>query len=126
MAQNNSKKIAIIEDERILLKALKTELSSEGFEVISATDGETGIELIKKEKPDLLLLDLVLPRIDGFEVLKRIKKDSKVKDVPVLILSNLGQDENIERGMKLGAVDYFVKASTDLATIAEKINNILS
>lgn len=119
------KKIAVVEDDEILLKALNIELLSDAYEVVSAKDGEIGLELIRKEKPDLILLDILLPKMNGFEVLEKIKKDEKTKNIPVIILSNLGQDADIEKGMKLGAKDYHVKASTDLSELSEKIEKYL-
>lgn len=119
-------KIVILEDDRILLKALNIELLSNGFEVLSAADGECGLKLVGKEKPDLVLLDLVMPKMHGFEVLTKLKKNKNTKNIPVIILSNLGQDEEIKKGMKLGALDYYKKASTDLSELSEKIKKSLS
>lgn len=91
-----------------------------------AVDGEEGIRKCKEENPDLIILDLVLPTLDGFEVLARIKADSKLAAIPVVILSNLGQKSEIERGMELGAVDYLVKANFTPSEIVKKITKILS
>lgn len=124
MAKIN-KKILIIEDERVLLKALKTELEELKYKVFFSTDGKKGLFLVKKEMPDLILLDLILPKMDGFKVLEEIKNNPKIKNIPVIIISNLGEDENIEKGMEMGAADYFVKASSSLKEIVEKIDNIL-
>jgi two-component system alkaline phosphatase synthesis response regulator PhoP len=119
------KKIAVIEDEKILLKAIEIELSDAGYTVVTALDGKTGVELIKNEHPDLVLLDIIMPKMSGFEVLENIKKDTRVKDIPVIILTNLGHEDDRKKGMDLGAVDYFIKSITDLATIAGKIKKIL-
>ena len=118
-------KIVVVEDEQVLNKALSIELLDAGYEVLSAANGEAGLELIQTEKPDLVLLDLVLPKMSGFEVLEAVKKDTKLKHIPVIILSNLGQDEDREKGLKLGAEDYYVKASTDLSVISEKVSKLL-
>ena len=120
-----SKKIIILEDDRILLKALNIELISNGFEVLSAADGASGIKIIEKEKPDLVLLDLVMPKMHGFEVLKKLKNNKNTKNIPVIILSNLGQEEEIKKGMELGAFDYYKKASTDLNELSDKIKKSL-
>ncbi len=120
-----SKKIIILEDDRILLKALNIELISNGFEVLSATDGASGIKIIEKENPDLVLLDLVMPKMHGFEVLKKLKNNKNTKNIPVIILSNLGQEEEIKKGMELGAFDYYKKASTDLNELSDKIKKSL-
>ena len=122
---SKSKKIIILEDDRILLKALNIELISNGFEVLSATDGVSGIKIIEKEKPDLILLDLVMPKMHGFEVLKKLKNNKNTKNIPVIILSNLGQEEEIKKGMELGAFDYYKKASTDLSELSDKIKKSL-
>ncbi len=122
---SKSKKIIILEDDRILLKALNIELISNGFEVLSATDGVAGIKIIEKEKPDLILLDLVMPKMHGFEVLKKLKNNKNTKNIPVIILSNLGQEEEIKKGMELGAFDYYKKASTDLSELSDKIKKSL-
>jgi len=118
------KKIIVIEDDPLLLKALNIELLSNDFEVLSAKDGKAGLELIRKEKPDLVLLDLVLPKMHGFEVLKSLKSDKNTEDIPVIILSNLGQCSDVNKGLDLGAKDYYVKASTDLSELSEKINKL--
>ena len=120
------KKILVIEDEQILLRALNVELLSQGFEVLSAKDGETGLRLINEEKPGLVLLDLILPKMHGFEVLKAIKSNEDTREIPVIILSNLGQDSDIKKGLELGAEGYFIKASTDLSELSKKINKILT
>jgi DNA-binding response OmpR family regulator len=119
------KKVLIIEDEKDLRFFIARALKEEGFEVIEAIDGEEGIEKAKKEKPDLILLDLLLPGISGYEVLIRIKKDPELEIIPVLILSNLGQQEEIEKGLKLGAVDYLIKANFTLNEIIERIKKII-
>ena len=120
------KKIIVIEDEQILLRALNVELLSQGFEVLSAKDGESGLKLIIQELPQLVLLDLILPKLHGFEVLKALKENESTKDIPVIILSNLGQDSDIKKANELGAADYFVKASTDLSRLSNIINTILT
>jgi DNA-binding response OmpR family regulator len=118
-------KILIVEDDRFLRELIARKLRNEGYEVIEAVDGEEGLKRIKEEKPDLVLLDLILPGIDGFEVLESAKKDSEIASIPVIILSNLGQREEIERGLKLGAIDYLIKAHFTPGEIIEKIKNIL-
>ena len=116
------KTIVVVEDEQVLLKALNIELLNAGFDVIVAADGKAGLNMIKANKPDLVLLDLLLPKMDGYAVLAHIKKDPKAQDIPVIILSNFGETENIEKAMEMGAVDYFVKSSTDLSEVTQKIN----
>ena len=119
------KKIFIIEDDKFLRDLMSEKLVSEGFEVASAINGEEGIKKIQELKPDLLLLDLILPGMDGFEVLSQIKKMPDIAQIPVVVLSNLGQKEDIERGLNLGAVDYLIKAHFTPKEIIEKVKNIL-
>lgn len=115
------KKILVVEDDRFLRELITKKISKEGFEVIRAVDGEDGIKKIKEEKPDLVLLDLILPGIDGFEVLSQMKEDPEIKSIPVIILSNLGQKEDVEKGIKLGAQDYLIKAHFTPGEIIEKV-----
>jgi DNA-binding response OmpR family regulator len=118
-------KILIVEDDRFLRELIARKLKNEGYEVLEAIDGEEGLKRVKEEKPDLILLDLILPGIDGFEVLAKAKEDPTTAQIPVIILSNLGQREEIERGLKLGAIDYLIKAHFTPGEIIEKIKNIL-
>ncbi len=119
------KKIIIVEDETVLQKAMSIELLSAGYQALTASNGEAGLELIKQEKPDLVLLDLMLPKLNGFEVLAKLKADEGTKNIPVVILSNLGQDEDKKKGLALGAVDYYIKASTDLSEITKKVEALI-
>jgi len=119
------KKILIIEDDKFLRELIVKKLVKEGYEISEAVDGEEGIKKVKEEKPDLVLLDLILPGIDGFEVLSRTKEDPALSQIPVIILSNLGQKEEVERGLKLGAIDYLIKAHFTPGEIIEKIRAIL-
>lgn len=121
------KKILIIEDDRFLKDLLIKHLEEAGFTVFHTMDCEEGLKTINDKKPDLILLDLVLPGISGFDFLKEIKKDSsEIKNIPVLILSNLGQGDDIKRGMSLGAEDFLIKAHYTLPEIVEKIKKTLS
>ena len=120
-----AKKILIVEDDKFLRELIARKLTDEGFEIIEAVDGEEGIKKIKETKPDLVLLDLILPSIDGFEVLSRVKGDASLTSIPIIILSNLGQKEEVEKGLDLGAVDYLIKAHFTPGEIIEKIKNIL-
>ena len=120
-----AKKILIIEDDKFLRELITQKLIKEGYNIVEAVDGEKGIKSVKDEKPDLVLLDLILPGIDGFEVLAKIKEDPVLSQVPVIILSNLGQKDDIERGLKIGAVDYLIKAHFTPGEIVEKVKTIL-
>ncbi len=120
-----AKKILVVEDDVFLREMITRKLLLEKFEVVPANDGEEGIEKAKKEKPDLVLLDLILPGIQGYEVLSKIKEDKATAKVPVIILSNLGQKEEVEKGLKMGAVDFLIKANFDPDEIVTKIKSLL-
>ena len=96
-----------------------------GFEVLQAEEGAEGLDIANKKKPDIILLDIILPKIDGFAVLQEIKATASLKDIPVMLLTNLGQETDRTRGEKLGAVDYVVKANVTPAQVEEKITKIL-
>lgn len=120
-----AKKILIVEDDNFLRELITQKLITEGYELLEAIDGEEGLKKIKEEKPDLVILDLILPGIDGYEVLYQIKKEPATAEIPVIILSNLGQKEDVEKGLKLGAVDFLIKAHFTPGEIIEKVKNIL-
>lgn len=116
------KKILIAEDEEILLNVLKDRFEAESWEVSTARDGEEAIEAIKKSRPGVVLLDLLMPKKDGFEVLKEVRSNPEYQDLPIIVvLSNLGSDEDIKRALALGANDYFVKTQHPMSEIVEKV-----
>lgn len=119
-------KILVVEDEKPMASILGKELKKLDHEVEFAYDGAEAVEKAKKENPDLILLDLILPKVNGFQVLEKIKGDSDVSSIPVIVLSNLGTDEDIKHAMKLGAIDYYVKAQHPLLEIVEKITEFLA
>jgi len=116
--------ILVVEDDEVLLRALYLLLQGEGYAIASATDGETALSMARRIVPDLILLDLILPKMHGFDVLRDVKADPKIKDIPVVVLSNLGDRTDIDRAKDLGAADYFVKARTDLSVLAEQLKRI--
>lgn len=118
------KKILIIEDDRSLQNALVEILSKEGYETTSAFDGEEGVQKAGTEKPDLVLLDLILPKKDGYEVLAEIKKGPN-ENIPVLILTNLEEIDNVQKALDLGATTFMVKSDFSLKDIIEKIKQNL-
>ena len=118
-------KILFIEDESALQKTFGEILSQEGYEMISALDGEIGLRLAKAKKPDLILLDLILPKIHGFEVLKKLKADIGTKDIPVIVLTNLEGIGDVDKAIELGATSYLVKAQYSLEELVEKIKQVL-
>lgn len=115
------KKILFIEDESALQKTFGDFLGSRGYEIISALDGLTGLELAKVKKPDLILLDLILPKMHGLEVLKQLREAEETKTVPVIILTNLEGINDVEKALELGAMTYLVKAQYTLEEVFEKI-----
>lgn len=117
----DSKKIMIVEDDKFFRDLVSQKIKQDGFNVIEAQDARKGLEMLPVEMPSLILLDLILPGMDGFEFLEKIKADEKTKNIPVIILSNLGQKEEIERGIRLGAEDFLVKVNFTPDEVAEKI-----
>lgn len=120
-------KVLIVEDDKFLSELISTKLTKEGFEISLATDGETGLQKAVGEKPNIILLDIMLPGMSGFDVLKALKgnEDQAVANIPVLILSNFGQESKVQEGLSLGAKDYLVKANFTTGEIVEKIKTTL-
>lgn len=117
------KRILIIEDEKPLSHALKLKLSHEGYDVIVAEDGEEGLKIAREQPFDLILVDIIMPKLDGFAVLSALKESGKRSTV--IVLSNLGQQEDIEKAKKLGVRDYMVKSNTPISRIVEVVNTIV-
>ena len=124
--EKQGKKVLIIEDDKFLGELLVKRLSQENFFIELATDGEAGITKAIDLKPDLILLDILLPGMNGYAVLEKLKADPALKDMPVIILSNLGQKGEIEKGLALGAADFLIKAEFDLNDIVGKIQGIFN
>ena len=120
-----AKKILFIEDEARLQEAMAAKLESDGYEVLSAFDGETGIKMAQEHKPDLILLDLILPKKDGFEVLEELKANPGLPAVPILALTNLEDRRSIERCLSYGVHSYLAKANYSLDEISQKIKEAL-
>ena len=119
------KKILFIEDESALQKTFGDILGQEGYEMVSALDGQEGLRLVKAKKPDLILLDLILPKLHGFEVLKKLKEDEDTKDIPIIVLTNLEGVGDVEKALELGATTYLVKANYTLEEVISKIKKAL-
>lgn len=121
-------KILLIEDEEMLANMYEVKFKNEGYDLVKALDGAMGLELAKSAKPDFILLDIIMPKMDGFSVLKSLKDDPTTKNIPVMLLTNLGQDEDVQRGKQLGAVGYLVKAnitpSEVVAAVKKEIDNL--
>lgn len=124
MAQQKIK-ILLIEDDPFLLNMYATKFELENFNVVVADDGEKGAKLAVEEHPDIILLDIILPKKDGFEVLEIIKADEKAKNIPVILLTNLSQKNEIEKGMSMGANDFLIKAHFMPSEVVEKIKKII-
>lgn len=118
-------KILVAEDDRFLASAYKTKLGKMGFEVKMAGDGVEALEALNNFTPDVIMLDLIMPRMDGFTTLEKIKSDPKWAKVPVIIASNLGQKEDMDRAAKLGAVSYLVKSDLAIEELVNKIKSVL-
>ena len=125
IVRDMAKKILFIEDESALQRAISQVMSEGGFKILSALDGEAGLEVAKKEVPDLILLDLILPKKDGFEVLKELKGNSSTSRIPIIILSNLEGSSDVMRAMELGSTTYLVKTNYNLDEVVEKIKSFL-
>ena len=119
------KKILVVEDDSMISSMYKTKFEVDGFEVLIADNGVSGLELAKTAKPDIIMLDIILPQLDGFSVLEQIKKDKVAKNIPVIMLTNLGTDEDKKKGEIMGAADYLVKASLTPGQISAKIKQAL-
>ncbi len=119
-------KVLVVEDEEILLTALREELNTGGYETEGAVDGAEGLEKVKAFKPDLILLDLLMPKMDGMEMLQKLKADSDTRDIPVVILTNLSDYEKISEALSLGAMDYLVKANYKLEDLLDKVRTVLA
>lgn len=123
--EEKTKKVLIIEDEATLQKALQEVLTAEGYEILSALDGLRGLEIARQENPDLILLDIILPKMDGFEVLKELKSEEKTESIPVMILTNLSDISDVQKALDLGATTYLVKADFSLEDVIKKVKDTL-
>jgi CheY-like chemotaxis protein len=118
-------KILIIEDEEILLNLLAKTMKKEGYEIETAVEGEDGLQKIKSIKPDLVLLDIIMPKMDGFEVLEKKKEDLEIKDIPVIIISNSGQPVELNKARQLGVSDWLIKTEFDPQEVVDKVKKVL-
>jgi len=120
-----TRRILLAEDDRFLRKAAETALKRQGFAVLAAVDGEEALRVARAESPDLVLLDLIMPKLQGFEVLRALKADPATAGIPVIILSNLGQDSDVKQAMEAGAAGYFVKANLSLQDLIKRVGEVL-
>jgi len=119
------KNILLVEDDAFLANIYKTKFEMEGFNVVVAEHGEAGLETARTKAPDLILLDILLPKMDGFTVLKKLKEDEKTAGIPVILLTNLGQKDDVDKGLELGAADYLIKAHFKPSETVAKVRKIL-
>ncbi len=119
----NKHKIVLCEDDEILSRVIQEELKESGFEVYSAKDGEKGVKLVRDKRPDLVLCDVLMPKMDGFQALEELKKSPDTQDIPVIMLTMLSKDEDIKKGLQLGANDYIVKSQHAVAEIVDKVKS---
>lgn len=122
---STNQKVLLVEDDRDLIEMYETKFKMEGFEVIKAENGVNALELVKKEKPVIILLDIVMPELDGFQVLRSLRADPETKGVPVILLTNLSQEADIKKGVELGAADYLVKANFTPNEVVAKVRKVL-
>lgn len=120
-----SRMILVVEDTELLRRMYSDRLQQDGYRVVSAADGLEALSILRSDTPDLILLDLVMPKMSGLEILDLIKRDPRLKNIPVMILSNLGQDADIQRGLEMGAFDYMIKNDVRPADVSEKIKSVL-
>ena len=125
-ATNQPKKVLLVEDDKFLSSLLRSRLEREGIKVLRAENGEIALEILKTEKPDLILLDIILPKKSGFEVLEEIRQNPLLQKSPVIIISCLGQEGDMTRGKELGAIEYFVKAQTSIDDLVQKIKEFMT
>lgn len=117
--------IMIVEDDSFVMDIYKTKLSQNGFFAVEAENGTEALKKLKDIKPDLILLDIIMPYMDGLEVLKKIKENEETKNIPVILLTNLSQKEEVDKGMELGAMDYLIKSHFTPSEVLEKIKSCL-
>jgi PleD family two-component response regulator len=126
MKKKTPKKILIIEDESMLQEALLDRLGDEGYIVRGSDDANMAFRMIQEDRPDIILTDLVLPDVDGFEILRRLKENEELRDIPVLVLSNLGETKDVDLALSLGAEDFLIKSNHSLKEVTERVKEILS
>lgn len=122
---DKKKTVLLIEDDEFLAELYATKLNLEGFDVIAAADGKKGLKLALEKRPDVVLLDIILPKMDGFEVLKNLRADAVAKTIPVILLTNLSQKDEVKRGLELGAADYLIKAHFMPSEVVKKIKTLV-
>lgn len=115
------KKVLLVEDEEIMINLLQKKLIQEGYEVSIARNGEEGLSMIKEVKPDIILLDIIMPKMSGFEVMEEMRKDTELKKIPIVVISNSGQPVELDKAKELGARDWLIKTEFDPQEVIEKV-----
>ena len=123
--EKNAVHVLLVEDDEFLANIYKTKFEMEGFKVSVAENGEAGLGEAKKKMPNIILLDILLPKMDGFAVLEKLKEDPATKKIPVILLTNLGQKDDVDRGLELGAADYLIKAHFQPSETVAKVKKVL-
>lgn len=118
---NQGYTVLVVEDDEFLSRAMGDKLSREGFQVIKAFNGQEAVDALRQNKPDIMLLDLVMPVKNGFEVLEEVSQDEQLRQIPVIVLSNLGQDSDLQKAKALGATDFLVKSNFPIKSVLERI-----
>lgn len=126
MATTEKINVLLVEDDSFLANIYKTKFEMEGFKISISENGEIALADVKKKKPAIILLDILLPKLDGFAVLSKLKEDKDTKDIPVILLTNLGQKDDVQKGLDMGAVDYLIKAHFKPSEVVEKVKKVLS
>lgn len=116
-----AKKILLVEDEKIMINLLEKKLTQEGYDVRVAVNGEEGLKAMREEKPDIVLLDIIMPKMGGFEVMEEMGKDPVLKEIPIVIISNSGQPVELDKAKELGAKDWLIKTEFDPQEVVEKV-----
>lgn len=120
-----AKKILLIEDEEIMINLLQRKLIKEGYDVSLARDGEEGLKRLREINPDIVLLDIIMPKMGGFEVMEEIARDEELKKIPIMVISNSGQPVELDRAQKLGARDWLIKTEFDPQEVADKVIKLI-
>lgn len=123
--KKEGKHIFLVEDDTFLSDIYQKKFAMEGFKISAVDNGEKALSEIKKKKPDVILLDVLLPKLDGFSVLQKLKEDDEVKGIPVILLTNLGQKDDVDKGLKMGAADYLIKVHFKPSEVVEKVKKVL-
>lgn len=126
VTQPQGRRILLVEDDHFLRKAAQTSLKRHGYQVVTASDGEEALRLVRTEKPELILLDLIMPKVQGFEVLRALKADAETAAIPVIVLSNLGQDHDRDATLAAGAIAHLVKANISLEELVATVDRALA